>query len=206
MELLKAAMKKMFEKDRNCLGKVVNQFHTDRLCKLMADHQGTVVVGNGSANEDKNLVPSVVLNPSETCPLMSEETFGPILSVFTIKSIDEAVRLINSKPKALAVYYFGTNSDKNANLTKLMRETSSGAFCVNEITMQIFNQFLPFGGVGESGTGRLHGKEGFDGCSNKKSVMRKAPLKFYPFNVIFAPYTEDKQSLIRLLATKLDYS
>jgi aldehyde dehydrogenase (NAD+) len=70
----------------------------------------------------------------------------------------------------------------------------------------MFNTFLPFGGVGDSGYGRLHGKEGFDGCSNKKSVMRKAPLKFYPFNVIFAPYTEDKQSMIRLLATKLDYS
>ena len=66
---------------------------------------------------------------------MNEETFGPILSVFTFKQIDEAVKLINSKPKALAVYSFGKNSNNNENLNKLMRETSSGAFCVNEITM-----------------------------------------------------------------------
>lgn len=66
---------------------------------------------------------------------MSEETFGPILSVFTFKNIDETIKLINSKPKPLAVYYFGTNSNKNENLNKLMRDTSSGAFCVNEIAM-----------------------------------------------------------------------
>lgn len=135
MEYLKATIKKMFEKDKNVLGKVVNQFHTNRLCKLMADHQGTVVVGNASAHEDGNLIPTVVLNPSETCPIMSEETFGPILSVFTFKNIDETIKLINSKPKPLAVYYFGTNSNKNENLNKLMRETSSGAFCVNEVAM-----------------------------------------------------------------------
>lgn len=70
----------------------------------------------------------------------------------------------------------------------------------------MFNQDLPFGGVGESGYGKLHGKDGFDSCSNRKSVMRKVPLKFYPFSVIFAPYSEDKQQVITLLATKLDYT
>ena len=98
----------------------------------MADHKGTVIVGNASAHEDGNLTPTVVLNPAEDCPLMSEETFGPILSVFHYKKIDEAIRLINSKPKPLAVYYFGTNSNKNENLNRLMHETSSGAFVVNE--------------------------------------------------------------------------
>jgi len=68
------------------------------------------------------------------------------------------------------------------------------------------SEYLPFGGVGESGYGRLHGKEGFEGCSNLKSVLRKSPLNFYPFNVAMAPFTDDKQNLIRLLATKLDYT
>jgi len=137
---------------------------------------------------------------------MSQETFGPILNVLTYKNMDEAIKVINSKPKPLAVYYFGTNSNKNENLMRLMRETSSGAFAVNDICNQIINEYLPFGGVGESGYGRLHGKDGFECCSNKKSVLRKVPLNFYPFSVAMAPFTESKQSVIRLLATKLDYT
>jgi len=198
-------MKKMHEKDHNALGKVQSQFHVNRLCKLMADHKGNVIVGNAAAHEDGNLTPTVILSPAEDCPLMAEETFGPILSVFTFKKFDETIQLINSKPKALAVYYFGSNSNSNENMTRLLKETSSGAFVVNDCVKQMFNQDLPFGGVGESGYGRLHGQEGFNGCSNLKSVLRKNVLKFYPFTINFAPYTEDKQSMIRLLAGKVDY-
>ena len=139
------------------MGKVVNQFHTDRLCKLLSDHKGTVVVGNARAFEDGNLTPTVVLNPAEDCPLMSEEIFGPILPVFTFKKFDEAIKLINSKPKPLAVYYFGNNSNKNENLNQLSKQTSSGAFMVNEMCLQMYQTYLPFGGVGEAGYGRLHG-------------------------------------------------
>ena len=199
-------METFYSKDKNFIGKVVNQFHTTRLCKLMADHKGTVVIGNPSSHEDGNLTPTVILNPAEDCALMAEETFGPILAVHTYKKFDEAIKFINSKPKPLAVYYFGTNSTRNENMQRLLRDTSSGAFLVNEAAYQIFNQCLPFGGVGESGYGRLHGKFGFDGCSNLKSVMKKVPLKFFPFTVTFPPYTEDKQRIMTLLATKLDYS
>jgi len=114
----------------------------------MADHKGTVVVGNAAAHEDSNLTPTVLLNPAMDSPLMSQETFGPILAIITYKNIDEAVKIVNSKPKPLAVYYFGTNSNKNENLMRLIRETSSGAFVVNDICNQIMNEHLPFGGVG----------------------------------------------------------
>jgi len=206
MEQLQKQMKLMYDKDKNFIGRVVNQFHTNRLCKLLADHKGTVTIGNAAAHEDGKLIPTVVLNPAEDCAMMNEEIFGPILGVFTYKNLDEAIKLINSKPKALAVYYFGTNSNKNVNLNKLMRETSSGAFCVNEMCFQMYNPDLPFGGVGEAGNGRLHGKNGFDGCSNLKSVLRKAPLKFYPFNIMTPPFTADKQGMIRMLAGRLNYT
>lgn len=171
----------------------------------MADHKGTVVIGNAAAHEDGNLTPTVVLNPAMDVTLMSEETFGPIVGLITYKNIDEAIKIINSKPKPLAVYYYGTNSNKNENLMRLMRETSSGAFVVNDTCTQIINEDLPFGGVGESGYGRLHGKDGFESCSNKKSVLRKMPLNFYPFNITIAPFTEDKQNMIRLLVKWVDY-
>ena len=57
----------------------------------MADHEGTVVIGNKNAHEDKNLTPSVILLPNESSAVMREEIFGPILPVYTYKNIDEAI-------------------------------------------------------------------------------------------------------------------
>lgn len=65
------------------MGKVINDFHLNRLCDLLKDHQGRVVVGNANAHDDKNLCPTVVLEPSKESPLMKDEIFGPILPVYT---------------------------------------------------------------------------------------------------------------------------
>ena len=97
---------------------------------------------------------------------MKEEIFGPILPVFSYKTIEEAIDFIKKKDKPLAVYYFGANSSRNKNLYKIKEETSSGAFLVNEMAMHFFNADTPFGGVGASGYGRCHGKQGFLECSN----------------------------------------
>jgi aldehyde dehydrogenase (NAD+) len=66
------------------MGTVVNDFHRNRLCNLLKDHNGTLVVGNANAPQDKNLTPTVILNPSRNSPLMKEEIFGPILPVLTV--------------------------------------------------------------------------------------------------------------------------
>jgi hypothetical protein len=54
------------------------------------------------------------------------------------------------------------------------------------------NSDLPFGGVGSSGMGKLHGYEGFKSFSNLKSVMVKPALNFYPYNQASLPFTPDK--------------
>ena len=66
---------------------MINTFHQERCCKLLADHGGTVIEGNANADIDKNLLPTVILNPSLDSDLMKEEIFGPILPVFTYKNI-----------------------------------------------------------------------------------------------------------------------
>jgi acyl-CoA reductase-like NAD-dependent aldehyde dehydrogenase len=68
--------------------------------------------------------------------------------------------LINSKDKPLAVYYFG-RPFWNANRDRVMNETTSGAFSVNEVLFHIAQHFFGFGGVGASGYGRYGGFEGF---------------------------------------------
>ena len=115
------------------------------------------MIGNANAHVDKDLQPSVVLNPSADSPLMKDEIFGPILPIITFKNIEEAISFINNRPKPLATYYYGSNSRWNVNLNKVEKQTSSGAFVVNDSCTQIFNNDLPFGGVGMSGYGRYHG-------------------------------------------------
>lgn len=88
---------------------------------------------------------------------MKDEIFGPILPIFTYKNMDECISFIQKIDKPLAVYYFGSNSSGNKNLTRVKEETSSGAFLVNEIAFHFFNEYTPFGGVGGSGYGRCHG-------------------------------------------------
>ena len=65
----------------NQLGKIINNFHLERLCNLMKDHQGNVIYGNARADEDKNLTPTVILSPALDSPIMQEEIFGPILPI-----------------------------------------------------------------------------------------------------------------------------
>ena len=63
--------------------------------------------------------------------------------------------------------------------------------------MQVANKYLPFGGVGGSGYGRMHGTHGFKAFSNPKSVALLSSLDAYPSNKRYMPWTEDKKNLMR---------
>jgi aldehyde dehydrogenase (NAD+) len=65
------------------MGKVINDFHTNRLCELLRDHKGSVLIGNPNAYDDKMLTPTVVLNPARDSALMKDEIFGPILPLYS---------------------------------------------------------------------------------------------------------------------------
>ena len=111
---------------------------------------------------------------------MKDEIFGPILPIITIKSIDDAIKFIKERDKPLCLYYFGNCCGKNAK--KISNETSSGAFVVNDCVFHVLNDELPFGGVGASGYGKLHGIFGFNSLSNQKSVLLKPAVDFFPYN------------------------
>ena len=175
-------------------GKMINQFHYNRVCNLLKDHGGEVIIGNGNAHIDKNLKPTVILNPNPKSKVMNEEIFGPIFPVTTFARIEEVVDYITGKEKPLVVSYFGDCDGVNS---RVIREcTSSGAFCVNENTMQMVNTDLPFGGVGNSGQGRMNGITGFKQFSNLKSVLIKPSINLYPWTAIFPPYAVGEQDKI----------
>lgn len=120
--------------------------------------------------------------------------------MITFKTIDDAIEIINSKDKALAVYYFG-KAFNNPSSDRLLNETSSGAYCVNEAVLHIVHHGFGFGGVGGAGYGRYGGFDGFKQWSNPKSVMIKPTMNIYPYNQLAPPFTNGKITLIRKLVS-----
>jgi aldehyde dehydrogenase (NAD+) len=100
---------------------------------------------------------------------MQEEIFGPLLPILAFASLDEVVARINADPKPLALYIF---SRTEANIQKVLGETSSGGACVNHSLVQYLHGRLPFGGVNNSGIGNAHGHYGFKTFSHERAVVR----------------------------------
>lgn len=157
-----------------------------------AENAGARVISllNGPRwNETEHrLAPHIVINPPESCTLSQRETFGPILVLRTYDSVEEAVAYIKGRPRPLAFYPF-TNDRKR--LRWLLEHVISGGVTVNDTIFHVAQADLPFGGVGESGIGSYHGRDGFDTCSKLRPVFYQnrwfSPAKALqpPFGRIF---------------------
>ncbi len=160
--------------------RIVNQQAFDRLEKLM--QHGKIRFGGEKNRDNKFITPTIIDEVKPDFPIMQEEIFGPILPVLTFEKIDEAIEYINSNEKPLAFYYFG----KNRNAKEILQKTTSGGGCINDTLMHITNHSLPFGGVGNSGLGKYHGKQSFLAFSNARAIVSTPtwidlPLKYVPF-------------------------
>jgi acyl-CoA reductase-like NAD-dependent aldehyde dehydrogenase len=125
---------------------------------------------------------------------MQEEVFGPILPVLEYAQLEDAIAIVNDRPKPLALYCFSRNKESQR---RILRETSSGGVCINDTNSHILTSFLPFGGVGTSGLGSYQGKASFETFSHKKAVMRRS-LSF-DMRTKYPPYGDKLKSLKRLL-------
>ncbi len=137
----------------------------------------------GRSDRTKLSVEPTLIEANEYDKCMIEEIFGPVLPVIPFTDIDEVIRFINNRPRPLSIYYYSRNREKQR---RILCKTSSGAFLVNEIIIHFANNNLPFGGVGDSGLGRYHGRESFRAFSNMKAVMKNNigidfPLRYPPF-------------------------
>ena len=112
--------------------------------------------------------PIALIHVPAEARVLHEEIFGPILPIVTVANTEEAIAYINSKPKPLALYWFG--KDKK-NMKQVLNETFSGGVTINDTLLHIAIEDLPFGGVGASGMGSYHGKAGFDTFSHRKSIL-----------------------------------
>ncbi|KAE9603927.1 putative aldehyde dehydrogenase (NAD(+)) [Lupinus albus] len=132
---------------------------------------------------------------------MSEETFGPLLPILTVrikvKKLEESFGMINSGTKPLAAYLFTTNKKLKE---QFVMNVSAGGLVVNDTVVQKFNlrvHTLPFGGVGESGMGAYHGKFSFDAFSHKKAVLYRSVIG--DFSIKYPPYTDTKLRVVKAI-------
>ncbi len=170
--------------------RIVSERHLNRLRGLLDD--GTVVLGGSHDTADRYLEPTILLDPSTDSAIMNDEIFGPILPILSFTDLQEVIGFVNARPKPLALYIFA-NSDNVVD--EVISQTSSGGVCVNHSLLHYGVSDLGFGGVGDSGIGRYHGKSGFDQFSNMKSVLKK---RFKPeLSLLYPPYTEKKEKIYR---------
>ncbi|XP_050388025.1 aldehyde dehydrogenase family 3 member F1 [Argentina anserina] len=204
IELLKKTIKKFYTespKDANCIARIVNMKHFQRLQNLLKDPlvEASIVHG-GSLDEQKLFIePIILLDPPLDAAIMNEEIFGPLLPIITLKNIQESIGFINARPKPLTVYAF--TKDENFK-KKIISDTSSGGVTFNDVLIQFVCEGIPFGGVGSSGFGRYHGKFSVDTFSHEKAVFRGG---FFPdFEARYPPWNNYKTKFIRL-AYDIDY-
>ena len=161
-------------------GRLVNDRAFGRVTSYLA--QGKILVGGRTDPSDRYIEPTLLAEVDPGAPVMQEEIFGPVLPMLPFDDIGEAVALINDREKPLALYYFGPEKTGR----EVLLHTSSGGACINDTIMQIANDRLPFGGVGNSGMGRYHGHDSFDAFSLRRGVVESParpdlPLRYPPY-------------------------
>jgi coniferyl-aldehyde dehydrogenase len=160
---------------------IVNDRHYARLTSLLDDarSKGARVIEIGGPAEPssrthaRTMVPTVMLNVTDEMNVMRDEIFGPILPIVSYRDLEGAVAYVNSRPRPLALYFFGPNGPGRR---MVLERTTSGGVSINETNLHYAQDDVPFGGVGPSGMGAYHGHEGFKALSHAKGVFEQATL------------------------------
>jgi coniferyl-aldehyde dehydrogenase len=152
-----------------------------------------IELADGDAGK-RVLPPTLVLDARADLALMQDEIFGPILPLIAIDSVDAAIDYVNARPRPLALYHF--DSDK-ARTERVLERTVAGGVSVNETVMHIAQHDLPFGGVGPSGMGHYHGRDGFLTFSKQKPVLYQA--RFSSLKLMRPPYRRVADLLLKFL-------
>ena len=166
----------------SCYGKIISKRHFTRLQGLI--DQKKTIYGGRMDESSLRMEPVIMDRVSWSDPVMQEEIFGPILPVLTYRDYNEMVSLLQEKPNPLALYLF----TKNKELIRIVdQKLRYGGGCINDTIIHLASDSLGFGGTGESGIGKYHGKYGFEAFSHTKSIVDKKCWLDLPMR--YAPYT-----------------
>jgi len=166
-------------------GKIINEKHFDRILGLIDAEK--VVIGGESDREGCRIAPTVLDNVSWDDAVMQEEIFGPVLPVLTFDDFNEVFELVEKNARPLALYIF---SEDKAHIAAATERCAFGGGCVNDTIIHLATSEMGFGGVGESGMGSYHGKDGFEAFSHYKSIVDKKtwldlPMRYQPYKASY---------------------
>lgn len=195
LDLFVQAYQKKFSKmygqvsDNADYGSIINQRQFDRIMHLLEDakSKGAIIISanDEDINIDKRKIPTQLIhNTSDDMLLLQEEIFGPLLPIIPYDNLQEAINYINQRPRPLALYLMSFDSQTQK---QVLDNTQSGGVCINETVFHVAADDAPFGGIGPSGMGHYHGKEGFLTLSHAKTVLSRGKF-FNTGKLIHPPY------------------
>ncbi|KAM6577482.1 hypothetical protein CsatB_029319 [Cannabis sativa] len=204
VDLLKTNTRKMFGENpqlSNSMARIVNKHNFLRLKNLLDDPavKSSIVYGGKIDEENLFIEPTILVDPPFESEIMREEIFGPLLPIITLEKIEDSIEFIKLRPKPLAIYAFTKSKTLER---RIISETSSGSVTMNDAIIQYAADAVPFGGVGESGIGRYHGKFSFDTFSHEKTVVRRSFFTDFWFR--YPPWNDHQLQLFRV-AYNYDY-
>ncbi|WP_411383465.1 coniferyl aldehyde dehydrogenase [Pseudomonas sp. L7] len=174
---------------------IINPRQLERLERLLADarDKGAQVLDlyPDEPRQGRRLPPHLLLDVNDDMQVMQDEIFGPLLPLVAYDALDEALAYINQRPRPLALYYFGYDRSQQA---QVLQHTHSGGVCLNDTLLHVAQDDLPFGGIGPSGMGHYHGREGFQTFSKAKAVLAKQRIN--AARLIYPPYGKALQRLV----------
>jgi acyl-CoA reductase-like NAD-dependent aldehyde dehydrogenase len=184
---------------------IVNARHYDRLSALVADARekgarieaidpaGELPAGEIGSSNTRKIAPVVLTGLTDAMAIMQEEIFGPLLPVVGYRSLEDAIAYVRTRPRPLALYYFDHDSTR---IGRVLDLTVSGGVTVNDTIYHFAQESLPFGGIGPSGIGAYHGREGFRTFSHAKAVFHQR--RFTLADLLAPPYGAWFNRLTRL--------
>ncbi len=156
---------------------IIDERSFDRLLRALDDAKRReakvikLIDGPAFDRASRKIAPHLVINPPWASELLQREIFGPILPVVAYDSLEDVIQRINQGPRPLALYPF---SYRSKIITELLNRVMSGGVSINDALFHVGQHDLPFGGIGESGMGHYHGREGFEALSKLRPVFHQA--------------------------------
>ncbi|MCL2778486.1 MAG: coniferyl aldehyde dehydrogenase [Polyangiaceae bacterium] len=180
---------------------IVNDRHFARLQSYLANarDRGATIIELNPASEvldpkARKMAPALILNAPGDCLVLEEEIFGPILPIVPYESLGEAIAYVNDRPRPLALYFF---EHSRSCIDQVLRDTISGGVSINDTMLHIAQTDLPFGGVGPSGMGHYHAREGFEAFTKKKPVFYQSRIN--SAGLLRPPYGSQANFILKFL-------
>ena len=171
-------------------GRIINDRRVGVLKELMTN--GQIIHGGQVVEAERYVAPTLITDVTLEDPIMQEEIFGPILPILTYKTMPEALSIIRQNRYPLALYLFTENEGTE---TFFLENVEFGGGCINNGIIHLVNSEMPFGGVGNSGMGRYHGKFSFDTFSHQKSIVKTG--SWVDPDIKYPPYKCSKLKLAK---------